>query len=81
MPQTPPDIELAEDMEFQRKNWRAERIGWAVLAFILLAAALGLFGQGPLGGTVVAAGDDSLSLTYERFWRLSSPTRLGGEPR
>jgi hypothetical protein len=80
-PETRRDIELSEDMEFQRKNWRVERVGWAILGLIVLAAALGLFGHGLLGRAVVAADDDSVSLDYDRFWRLSSPTRLEFEIR
>jgi len=63
-------------MEFQRRTWVVERIGWLVLAAIIGAALLGLFGRGLIGSEVASAEDGRLSLDYYRFWRMQSPTRL-----
>jgi len=35
-------------MEFQRRSWIVQRIGWAIFALVILLAALGLFGDGVL---------------------------------
>ena len=75
------DLQLDEDLRFQRRNWRIERIAWAVLASIIVAAALGLFGNGPVGSRKVTTADGTLSLEYQRFWRLQSPMTLNVEVR
>jgi hypothetical protein len=71
----PPAIEqvACNTSPFQRREWIVQRIGWAVLALLLLAGALGVFGKGPLA-------DQSLSnatarLDYERFVRRDADTR------
>ncbi len=49
IPSPPPrTLDVEEDMAFQRRNWRAERIGWAAMVAIVIAAVLGLFASGPL---------------------------------
>ncbi|QYJ16903.1 hypothetical protein Rxycam_02739 [Rubrobacter xylanophilus DSM 9941] len=71
------DIELAEDLGFQERMWRAQRILWVVMAAIALAALLGLFGGGPLAGASAGEPGDPVSVVeYERFVRLGSPTEL-----
>lgn len=58
-----------DDIEFQRKEWLVERAGWAVLGALLVAAAIGAFGVGPVSETTAEADDGSLTVTYERFLR------------
>ncbi|MBB6099885.1 hypothetical protein HNR42_003345 [Deinobacterium chartae] len=61
------DLQLEEDLRLERRQWAAERISWIVMAAILLAALLGLFGEGLFNTTRVQQGN--LSLEYPRFWR------------
>jgi hypothetical protein len=70
------DLEIPEDLPFQRREWLAERAAWAVMALLIAAALLGLFGTGPLSRTM--AGDEAgpLWLEYERFARLLAPASL-----
>lgn len=70
------DLEISEDMEFQRRTWAVERIGWIVLAALLLAAMLGLFGNGAFSSGTAISDDGSVSVEFDRFWRLQSPTDL-----
>lgn len=67
-------LEIAQDLNFQRKEWRVQRIGWVVIALIALAALLGLTGSGLLARATV--GEGPLQLTYSRFDRLEAPTTL-----
>ncbi len=67
--------EVDEDLAFQQKDWRVQRIGWGVLALILAAGFAGLFGQGPLSDATVRHGD-TLHVRYERFVRHGGPTHL-----
>jgi hypothetical protein len=70
------DLEIAENLPFQRREWLAERVAWAVMALLIAAALIGLFGTGPLSRTT--AGDEAgpMWLEYERFARLLAPAPL-----
>jgi hypothetical protein len=67
--------EVDEDLVFQQRDWRAQRVGWAVLALILTAGLAGLFGPGPLSDAT-ASGGDGLIVKYERFVRHGGQTDL-----
>jgi hypothetical protein len=83
-PQKPPHSDewsdrqhpITEDMAFQRKTWRAERIGWVVLVVLLLLSAAGLFGHGLLSAATAQDGDGRLTVEYHRFARNGAMTRL-----
>jgi len=42
------DLEIDEDLSFQRREWRVQRGGWVVMAVLILLALLGLTGRGPI---------------------------------
>jgi hypothetical protein len=63
-----------ESMPLQYASWSAERALWVVLAAILLIALTGVLARGPLSKATV--GDAGLSVTYERFQRLTATSRL-----
>ena len=44
-------IEVEEDLQFLKREWRFQRIGWFVMLLLLLAALIGAFGRGPLSET------------------------------
>ena len=82
-----PGIQLDEDHCFQHRMWRIERIGWWGIAAVVLAAAAGLFGHGPLSRATLHVADSitpspGMSLDYERFGRAhgESQMRLTGPP-
>ncbi len=67
-------LEMREDLLFAHRQWRIQRIGWVVMALVLLAALLGVFGRGPLSHAREV--DGSLDVEYERFARANAPTQL-----
>jgi hypothetical protein len=69
------DLQINEDVRFQTRDWIAQRIGWGLLAALLLAGLLGLFGDGPLSRTTRTDGH-GLTVEYERYVRHSSPTTI-----
>jgi len=70
-------LEISEDMAFQRRTWLVERIVWILLGLILIAALLGFFGGGgPVASAETTTEDGNLSMQYDRFLRLESPTQL-----
>jgi hypothetical protein len=67
----PPDA----DPGYQRRVWMAQRIGWAIGAAIIAAAALGLFGFGPLSWST-AGTPGAFWIEYDRFSRVTAPSKL-----
>ena len=47
MAKTVQGMRIEEDRAYQRREWRFERIGWAVMAALLMAGLIGLLGDGP----------------------------------
>lgn len=69
------DLQIDEQIDHQRREWRAERVAWWVMAALLLAASLGLFGDGPLSR--VHAGDArGFSVEFDRLQRANAPAEL-----
>lgn len=67
-------LQIDEDLPFERRQWRVQRVGWVLMALVLLLALLGLFGGGPLSHARRV--DGGLGLEYERFVHASAPTTL-----
>lgn len=72
------DLEINEDLGYQRRNWAAQRLGWAVMSAVVLAALLGLLGgSGPLSGAAAGGEGSPVSVEeYQRFVRYGAPTTL-----
>jgi hypothetical protein len=67
--------QVEEDLAFQQSDWRVQRVGWAVLALVIVAALAGLLGPGPLSSATAGGGDAPL-VEYERFVRHGGQTDL-----
>jgi hypothetical protein len=74
-------LQLDQDPVFQRREWTVQRAGWWALTLFVAAAAVGLFGNGPLSRTRTAAPDGIVSLEYDRFARRGAALRLLFEHR
>jgi hypothetical protein len=57
---------------FHRREWVMQRIGWAILALLLLAACVGLLGNGPLARRHIAMAAGVLNV--DRFVRRDANT-------
>lgn len=68
--------ELDRHLPFQRREWRAQQIGWLALALFVAAALAGLFGSGPLSGARIADPRGGLAVDYQRFVRAGAAQRL-----
>jgi hypothetical protein len=68
------DLEHERDLTFQRREWRAQRIGWVVMVLLLLVGLSGILGSGPLSTATVASGP--LQFDYARFERRHAPTEV-----
>ncbi len=70
------DLEIDEDIAFQERSWRLQRVCWMAMAIIIAAGLLGLLGSGPLARGSIASRDGMLQLVYPRLGRLGAPCRL-----
>lgn len=70
-----PGLELASDRPFERRFWLTQRIVWAVLDGLLLAAVAGLLGQGPLG-KASSPSAAPMVVTYEWITRAKAPAMI-----
>lgn len=68
-----PSIQINEDRGHQRREWRLERIGWLVMAILLAAGLLGLFGYGALSRSQTGE-PGNLSVDYDHLQRASAPS-------
>lgn len=69
-------LQIDQDLAFQRHEWRAQRVGWWGLTAFVLAAALGVFGKGPLSHAQAGIPGTPLWVDYDRFVRVGSGTRI-----
>jgi hypothetical protein len=74
-------IELDQDLSYQRKTWKVERVGWAVMALLVGLALLGFLGSGPFSQARRSDESGRLSLVYERLSRHQTSTPLTIEVR
>lgn len=70
------DLELNQDLAFERRTWTVERVAWVIMALTGLAALAGLLGPGPLSETTVGERGGPLWLEYSRFGRFKAPLTL-----
>jgi hypothetical protein len=81
------DLVIEHDLHFQQRTWVVQRVGWGVIACVLVAALLRLLGSGPLAHRTLDSPQRGLRLEYERFLRHHTPSRLHlsvhlkGQPR
>ena len=71
-----PGLQLEENFEAQRRGWIADRIGWAVMAAVIIAALAGLFGNGFLGLGEAQDAAGLLEVEYNRFGRNGADVTL-----
>jgi hypothetical protein len=70
------DLEVTQDLRFQRREWAVQRVGWMVMALLALGALLGLFGDGPLARAAADSQDGRVHVEYDRLARRSAATLL-----
>jgi hypothetical protein len=69
-------LDLDIDIQFQKTEWRAQRLGWMVWSLIVVAACLGVLGPGWLSDREISAADGSVTVGYERFLHYHNPSKL-----
>lgn len=69
-------LELSQDDRFQNIEWKLQRVGWALMALVLLATALGLLGDGPLAHASAGDAASGLAVEYQRVERRHSTSEI-----
>lgn len=68
---------LGEDISYQRREWVVQRVGWVVMALIVVAALFGLLGEsGPFAEAELRAADGSLQVHHVRIAHHHAPAAL-----
>ncbi len=67
-------VAVGEDLGFQRRWWRFERVVWSFFGLVLLADLSGLLGKGPLANAERRTADGKLQVKYERVERENTPS-------
>lgn len=71
------DLEIHQDLEFQRRIWAVQRIGWVLMAAVIILALLGFIGPGMFNQSSAGSREARISIDeYERFLRFMKPTTL-----
>lgn len=66
---------VGDDPPAQRRVWRLQRCGWVVMALVVTASGVGLFGAGgPLAGRSAGGSAPGLEVSYEPVVRQSRST-------
>lgn len=65
------ELDVGQDLGFQRREWRIQRIAWVVMLLVLLAGLVGLLGSGPLAHAWAESG--GLTVQYDRIVRDRAP--------
>jgi len=70
------EVAVGEDLAFQRRWWRFERVVWLFFVIVILLDLAGLFGRGPLAKAEMHSADGSIKVSYERIERTGTPSML-----
>jgi hypothetical protein len=68
------EVEVGENLDFQRKWWRFENYVWVIFSLIILLDFCGVFGRGPFAKAQRRAPDGTIDVKYERIERTESPS-------
>lgn len=71
-----PDSPFRVDDRFQRAEWFAQRLGWALWVAIVVAGCLGVLGPGWLSDRAVTDTREAFTLNYERYVHHHDPSQL-----
>ena len=69
-------IAVGEDIGFQRRWWKFERLVWIFFGLVILCDLLGVFGRGYLAKAERKTSDQTVDLHYDRIDRANTPSIL-----
>jgi hypothetical protein len=69
-------LQIDQALNFQRRFERVQRVAWWLLSLVPVAAIAGLFGGGVFSKVTAGSERNGVTVTYERFGRLTADTEL-----
>jgi hypothetical protein len=66
------ELDIDQDMDLQRKDWKFQHTGRFVMLLLIIAALLGAFGRGWLAKAEIGAREEPLRMEYSRIARHRS---------
>lgn len=76
VPKVDDAIAVGEDLAFQERWWRFERITWSIFILLLIADCLGAFGQGWLAQRKIEQPQTGMSVQYDSIERTGTPSMM-----
>lgn len=76
VPKTDNTVAVGEDLHFQEKWWKFEHVVWSLFFLIILADAIGLFGQGWLAHVQLHQPGSAMEIKYDRIERETTPSQV-----
>lgn len=76
VPKVDDEIAVGEDLDFQRRWWRFEKLVWTVFLIVIVCDLAGLFGRGWLAKAEASTPDRALIVDYERIERANTPSTM-----
>ncbi len=76
VPKVDGTVAVGEDLKFQQRWWKFERVVWSFFVLVLLADLSGILGRGPLAKAERKSGDGTLDLKYERVLRENTTSMM-----
>ena len=70
------ELDESNHIRNQQREWLIQRIGWVVMFILLVAAATGLFGHGPVVDREKQSPDGTMSVEYYAVQRHAAPSHL-----
>ena len=76
VPKADNTVAVGEDLHFQEGWWKFERATWTFFLLVIVADALGLFGQGWLAHTRLHQPGSALDIKYDHIARETTPSQV-----
>jgi hypothetical protein len=69
-------LEIVQDARFQTRDRVVQRIGWAIMLLLALAALIGVFGRGAVSRAVAESSNGRMVVHFDRIVRSTAQTNL-----
>ena len=69
-------LQLEQDLGFQRRQWFAQRVGWALMWAAAAAGLAGFFGRGPLSTRTLSDPSGVIEVEFDRFQRAHARSEV-----
>ena len=76
MPNKINGLEINQDLAFQKKEWKVQKVGMYIILFLIIVSIAGFFGTGPVSYTEEGVEGGDIYAEYQRYTRRHAPNEL-----